>query len=42
MPRVGANECNRGMDSYDTLLLVAAPTVGVVLVVATLIASLIL
>jgi len=30
------------MDSYDTLLLVAAPIVGVVLVVATLIASLIL
>ena len=38
---VGALECNRGMDSFDTLPLVAAPLLGLVLVVATVIGSLI-
>ena len=37
-----APECNRGMDSFDTLPLIAAPLVGVVLVIATVIASLLL
>ena len=39
--RVGAGECNRGMDSFDTLPLIAAPLLGVVLVIVTVIASLI-
>jgi hypothetical protein len=33
--------CNRGMDSFDTAYLVAAPIAGLVLVVATAIATLV-
>ena len=39
--RVGAGECNRGMDSFDTWTLIAAPILGVAMVVATVIATLI-
>jgi hypothetical protein len=34
-------ECNRGMDSFDTAFLVAAPIAGLVLVVVTAIATLV-
>lgn len=40
--RVGAGECNRGMDSFDTLPLIAAPLLGIVLIIATVIGSLII
>jgi hypothetical protein len=33
--------CNRGMDSFDTAYLVAAPIAGLVLVVVTAIATLV-
>jgi hypothetical protein len=33
--------CNRGMDSFDTWPLIAAPLLGVAMVVATVIATLI-
>jgi hypothetical protein len=36
-----ARECNGGMDSFDTWPLIAAPILGVALVLATVIASLI-
>ena len=39
---VCAAECYRGMDSFDTLPLITPPLVGVVLVIATVIASLLL
>ena len=40
--RVGTGECNRGMDSFDTLPLIAAPLLGIVLIIATVIGSLII
>ncbi len=33
-------DCNRGMDSFNTWALIAAPLLGVVVVCATVIASL--
>ena len=36
-----AGECNGSMDSFDTWLLVAAPILGVAMVLATAIATLI-
>ena len=38
---VGAAECNRGMDSFDTWPLIAAPLLGLVVVAATVLATLI-
>jgi hypothetical protein len=38
---LGAGECNRGMDSFDTWPLIAAPLLGLVMVAATVIARLI-
>ena len=35
-----APECNRGMDSFDTWTLIAAPLLGVAMVLATVIATL--
>ena len=36
-----ARECNRGMDSFDTWPLIAAPILGVAMVLATVIATLV-
>ena len=38
---IAAGECNRSMDSFDTWPLIAAPLLGVAMVVATAIATLI-
>lgn len=37
---IWARECNRGMDSFDTWPLIAAPILGVAMVLATAIATL--
>ena len=38
---VGAAECNRGMDSFDTLPLIAAPLLGLLVIGATVLATVI-
>jgi hypothetical protein len=38
---IAARECNRGMDSFDTWPLIAAPVLGLAMVVMTVIATLI-